>query len=186
MIKKLHDLVDELGWIEAAFYRVGIALQKYLRPAELHRYVLVAQPVPSARLLAAHRGRDIQVRILSRHEPIFAEVGLAPSVVAYRFAQGAVCFGAFHNQPIIGCLWLCLGPDDEDEVRCRFIPLPEGRTCWDLGIYIAPNYRGGSVLARLWDDANVKSDCHHQPGVDKVTRSAQGTTDRNDHVPSLR
>src|SRR3546814_1442215 len=35
-------------------------------------------------------------------------------------------FGAFKNDAIIGCLWLCLSSYVEDEVRCRYQPAPAG------------------------------------------------------------
>ena len=53
------------------------------------------------------------------------------------------------------CLWLCLGPYDEDEVRCRFVCEPEENTVWDFDVYVCPEARAGFVFARLWDEANA-------------------------------
>jgi hypothetical protein len=49
---------------------------------------------------------------------------------------------------------MTLGPYLEDEVRCRFVPLPEGRAAWDFDVYVDPQQRHGTVFLRLWDEAN--------------------------------
>jgi hypothetical protein len=116
---------------------------------------LVAQPVGERASLPPHRGRDIEVRLLERADPALAELDLSTSVVEYRLEQGALCFAAFQNGRIIACLWICVGAYDEDEVRCRFLPWPEGSTCWDFGMYIHPAHRGGIAFGRIWDEARV-------------------------------
>jgi hypothetical protein len=75
-------------------------------------------------------------------------------VLSYRAKQGAVCFGAFKEGEIIGCLWLCVSPYEEDEVRCRYCPGPRGQSAWDFGVYLKPEQRSGLGFARLWDEAN--------------------------------
>jgi hypothetical protein len=55
---------------------------------------------------------------------------------------------------VIGCLWLCLDPYLEDEVRCRFMPMPPGQVAWDFDVYLRPEHRVGFGFARLWDEAN--------------------------------
>ena len=154
MFQKIRSAIDELGFTDALIYGLDRALRGGLGAAVLFRYALVAQPVPERAMLPTRRGREIEVRMLPGPDPILAEVELDPPVVAYRFGQGAVCFGAFKDDAIVGCLWLCLGPYEEDEVRCRFVPTPEAESCWDLGLYVTPRLRGGLVFARLWDEAN--------------------------------
>lgn len=73
----------------------------------------------------------------------------------YRFRQGAVCLGAVLDGRVIGCLWLCLGAYDEDEVRCRYVRVPEGVASWDFDVYVHPDHRTGFAFGRLWDAANA-------------------------------
>jgi hypothetical protein len=89
---------------------------------------------------------------MERGDPALAGLPLTPAVLDYRFGQGAVCFGAFKGGAIIGCLWLCLGPYLEDEVRCRFVPRDAS---WDFDVYLHPEHRVGFGFARLWDEANA-------------------------------
>jgi hypothetical protein len=62
--------------------------------------------------------------------------------------------GAFKETSLVGYLWLLLGPYEEDEVRCRFIPMPQGKAAWDFDFYVVSRYRFGVGFLRLWDEAN--------------------------------
>jgi GNAT superfamily N-acetyltransferase len=155
MLSALRGLIAELGFREAAWYGLGRSLQKWTGAPILFRYALVAQPVAASAILPPRRGRDIEVRILPGPVPEFALLGLDRETLQFRFRQGAVCFGAFYHGALIGCLWVCLGPYEEDEVRCRFSPRPAGGACWDMGLFISPDHRGGVAFGRLWDEANA-------------------------------
>jgi hypothetical protein len=75
-------------------------------------------------------------------------------VIQWRYRQGAICLGAFEGTHFLGYVWLLLGAYEEDEVRCRFIPMPEGKAAWDFDVYVVPRYRFGMGFLRLWDEAN--------------------------------
>jgi len=119
----------------------------------LYRYELVAQAVAERPRLGARRGASIETRRLGPGDPALAELPLDDAVLAARFAQGAVCLGAFKGGRTIGCLWFVPGAYEEDEVRCRFVP--EGAAAWDFDLYLAPEVRGGLGFARLWDAADA-------------------------------
>jgi hypothetical protein len=145
--------------LQAVFHEFGARAPLYLlaraqegTPFGVHVYHLVAQPVASQPLLPPSRGRTIEVRLMPRGDPGFAALPLTQAVLDYRFGQGAVCLGAFKGDAAIGCLWLCLGPYLEDEVRCRFVP---ERASWDFDVYLRPEHRVGFGFARLWDEANA-------------------------------
>jgi hypothetical protein len=148
---KLRSVFDEFGAL-GPLYLLTRVLEG--TPFGVHAYRLVAQPVPEGPLLPPGRGRKIEVRLLERGDPAFAGLPLTQDVLAYRFGQDAICLGAFKDGAVIGCLWLCLGPYLEDEVRCRFVPLPPGATSWDFDVYLRPEHRIGFGFARLWDEAN--------------------------------
>jgi hypothetical protein len=149
--QKLRSVFNEFG-PKGLLYLLTRALEG--SPAGLHCYHLVAQPVPQAPLLPAGRGRSIEVRRLGRSDPALLCLPLTQSVLDRRFGQDAICLGAFKDGAVIGCLWLCIGPYQEDEVRCRFIPQPKGRAAWDFDVYLHPDHRLGLGFPRLWDEAN--------------------------------
>jgi hypothetical protein len=148
---KLWSVFDEFG-AKGLLYLLTRALDG--TPCGVHAYHLVAQPVPDRALLPPGRGKTIVVRPLGRGDPALAGLPLSAGVLDYRFGQGALCLGAFKGDTVIGCLWLCLGPYLEDEVRCRFVPLPAGAASWDFDVYLLPEHRVGFGFARLWDEAN--------------------------------
>jgi hypothetical protein len=141
------------GGLNGTLYLVHRVLDRF--GGALHRYEFVAQPVAPRPLLSGARGRSIEVRPVAADDPALRQMPLTPDVIARRAGQGAVCFGAFKGEEMLGCLWLCLGPYEEDEVRCRFVPSPAGRACWDFDVYLRPEHRLGLGFARLWDAANA-------------------------------
>lgn len=145
---KLRAVFDEFGAL-APLYLVSRLCEG--TPFGVHAYRLVAQPVAPQPLLPPARGRTIDIRPMERGDPAFAGLPLTPAVLDYRFKQGAMCLGAFKGGAVIGCLWLCLGPYLEDEVRCRFVPQDAS---WDFDVYLVPAHRVGFGFARLWDEAN--------------------------------
>ena len=77
-----------------------------------------------------------------------------PTVIARRYAEGAICLAATTGDRFAGFVWLSLGPYEEDEVRCRFVPLPSDTTAWDFDVYVEPAFRRSRAFGRLWDAAN--------------------------------
>jgi len=154
VLTRISRAIKELGFLDAVLYAIERGLVASGGSARLYRYAFVAQPVPDGPLLPPRRGRSIDVRIVDARNPVLLKLELTSEVLDYRANLDSVCFAAFEDGEIIGCLWLCLGPYDEDEVRCRFTHLPHGATCWDYGIYVLPEKRSGFGFARLWDTAN--------------------------------
>jgi hypothetical protein len=152
-LQKFKSAAAAFGGVNAALYAIHRSLNRF--GGALHRYEFVAQPVASHALLTGARGRSIAVRLVDADDPVLSQLPLTPEVIARRAAQGAVCFGAFKGEEMIGCLWLCLGTYEEDEVRCRFVPAPVGRASWDFDVYLRPDQRLGPGFARLWDEGNA-------------------------------
>lgn len=153
MWRKARENIAGLGIVSGTLYSIDRALQRLTGRCRIYRYILVAQPVPQRPVLNARRGRSIAVRQVGANDPALAAMPLSGEVIRYRFAQNALCFGAFQDGDMIGCLWLRLGSYLEDEVRCRFAP-PEG-AAWDFDVYIAPERRSSFAFTRLWDEANA-------------------------------
>lgn len=154
LTQRLRTTLEELG--PAAFlYWIDRGMGQLRLPVSVHRYLFVLQPVAPAPLLKPHRGRAIEVRRVAPGEPCLLDLPLTQDVLDYRFGQDAVCFGAFKDGAIIGCLWLVLGPYDEDEVRCRFVREPAAAASWDFDVWVHPDHRTGFAFGRLWDTANA-------------------------------
>lgn len=154
MVNKIKKLVGELGLVGAICYVVYRLCALSGGIVSLHRYLIVAQPIPAKALLAPGRGRSIMVQQLDITDPVLLSLPLDRKVIEFRASQGAICFGAFKDGGIIGCLWLCLAGYQEDEVRCRYLPTPLEKSAWDFDVYLEPEHRSGLGFARLWDEAN--------------------------------
>lgn len=154
MVSRLRGTWSELGPAALAYW-LGQGLARVGAWGALHRYCIVLQPVPEAPLLKPHRGRSIAVEPVAPDDPRLAALPLTPEVRAFRFAQGATCFLAVQDGVPVGCLWLALGPFDEDEVRCRYLREPAGAASWDFDVWVDPAHRSGFAFARLWDTANA-------------------------------
>jgi hypothetical protein len=136
-----------LFWTAEGLRRTG-------RLASIHKEILFAQPVPARPLLPRNLGSSIAIRALDASDPALESLGVGPKVAAHRFGQGSICLAAFSDDVPVGLIWICCGPFIEDVIRCRFVPGPDGKGAWDLGLYIHPDFRNGLVFARLWDAAN--------------------------------
>ena len=66
----------------------------------------------------------------------------------------AVSLSNGSGQELVGFLWIKLGPYQEDEVRCCFVPEPAGKAAWDFDRFVDPAHRFGLAFVRLWDEAN--------------------------------
>lgn len=149
---KMRAAVSEFGPATACVYLAQRALERW--GWGLYLYHFVAQPVRADAWLPPSRGQSIGVRLVDSKDPVLKEMPLDDKVIEYRATQNAVCLGAFKDGRMIGCLWLCLGPYREDEVRCNFVPSPSGRAAWDFDVYLRPEHRLGLGFTRLWDEAN--------------------------------
>jgi hypothetical protein len=154
LVVKLKKLLQELGLVGTLCYVFYRLCAMSGGRASLYRYLFVAQPIPRVPLMPARRGRSIAIRQVPPTDPVLLSLPLDEKVLSYRAGQGAICFGAFKEGKIIGCLWLCLSSYEEDEVRCRYSLEPATASSWDFDVYLKPEYRSGLGFARLWDEAN--------------------------------
>jgi hypothetical protein len=151
-LHKAKGVFKEFGPVRAWLYLAQRAFG--LIGGEIYFYEFVAQAVAPEPFLRNGRGRTIAVRRLSVGDLAFETMSLKRHVIEYRTKQHAICMGAFVEEKMIGYLWLCLGPYQEDEVTCKFIPSPAAHAAWDFDVYLLPQYRLGLGFLRLWDEAN--------------------------------
>jgi hypothetical protein len=155
VFEKITSSFKEFGLIAGLFYGVDRILARMGSGLGLFYYELMAQPVAEEPLLPPKLKKDLEIREIKRGDPVVNNMELSQTVLDFRFNQPTVCLGAFQNGKLIGSMWLCLGPYEEDEVRCIFVPLPETQGVFDFGLYVSPEHRLGLGFVGLWDGANA-------------------------------
>mgnify|MGYP006423457285 CR=1 FL=1 len=156
LARTLRDLVNELGARGAVLYALDRTIQRFRLPLRVRSYLLVDQPIPERRTLNRRRAVSYVTRSVLRNDPTLAAMPLEPQTIAFRFDQGAQCYGLFRGDDLIAYLWLHFHAYDEDEVRVRFEPRPAATTCWDFDVYVHPKHRLGTAFLKLWDDVNAE------------------------------
>lgn len=159
------DILAPAPAVDRVLYLVDRLLNLATRGGcRLLKYYIVSQPVGATRLLPGRRGDSIQIREVQAGSPLLAGFDRPAAVIADRFAQGARCLLASKADRVAGFIWFLIGTGyEEDEVHCRFEPLPAARRAWDFDVYIHPEFRGGLVFLKLWSAA---SEHMHAAGVE--------------------
>lgn len=144
---RIGRLVDEVGFVTALLHVAGRALSRLGHGAALHDLVLYTQPVRATPLLPAARGVSIEVRSYSGHQALDAGLPGPPG----RRCNGMHCLAAYREGRLIGFQWVNLGSHQDEMVRARYVPMPEGRSAWSFDLNVDSAHRGGLVFARLTD-----------------------------------
>ncbi len=158
LFRKLSAAADAMGTGNALLYAASRVLDRVFgRRVRIVKYIFVSQPVTSLAAQAPSGSGAFTLSFIGPGSPLFAEVERPPSVIAARYAQGARCLAATNAEDkLAGFLWYVTGAYDEDEVRARFLPEPEGATAWDFDVTILPRYRMGRLFGYLWRRAAVE------------------------------
>jgi acetyltransferase (GNAT) family protein len=154
MVHKLVDLYRQYGLVTGLFYGIDRMLQRLSSRLRFHAYQIMVQPITDRPLLPERHARRFEFREIRRGDP---EVGLMPArpdIKEARFAQSAVCLGAFRDGRLTGYLWFCYGRYEEDEARCTYVVAPEGHAVFDYDLYVLPEHRMGSAFAGIWHGAS--------------------------------
>jgi hypothetical protein len=154
----VRSTVRELGAATALLYAVDRALDRASRGrVRLFVYDLVAQPVPAAGMGAGLRaGGATAIHGVAAGDPLTAAFPRPPEVIAARYRAGARCLAATVRGTFAGFLWWARGDYEEDEVRATFVLADATRCAWDYDVYVAPEFRLGRTLARLWQAAHER------------------------------
>lgn len=145
----------EFGFLAGLLYGIDQVLYRLGSPARLYLYELMAQPIADAPVLTPRLAKGIAVREIGPGDPALAAMPVTAEALAARFAMPTVCLGAFRGANLVAYMWLCLGPYEEDEVRCLFVPQPASRAVWDFDFYVFPQDRLSLGFVCLWDAANA-------------------------------
>lgn len=144
---------SEFGILSGLLYLLNKILSRLGGRCQIFDYDLMVQPVPAKAFARANQTKSFEVKEI-RDARILEGAPPPLHVIEDRFLQSATCLGAYKKNALVGYQWLCLGPYEEDEVRCTFVPQPTEITAFDFDIYIFPEYRLGLGFVALWDAAN--------------------------------
>jgi hypothetical protein len=153
MMRKLAGVYREYGLVLGLLYGLDRALQRFSSRVRLRTYELMVQPIGDKPLLPERLTRRLEIREIKPGDPELARIRTRRQI-ELRFAQEAVCLGAFRDGRFLGYLWFCHRAYEEDEVRCTYRVTPEAHAVFDFDLYIFPEYRMGTAFAALWQGAN--------------------------------
>lgn len=135
-------------------YSVDRVLSRVLPSVRVYCYDLMMQPVPDAELLTRRRQPRLTLREIRSGDPEVALMPALDEIKKTRFAQHAVCLGAFRGEAFVGFIWFSFRRHEEDEVRCTYELSPPGEAVFDFDLYIFPAHRLGLAFVGIWNEAN--------------------------------
>jgi hypothetical protein len=146
----LRALVRERGWRLAALFVLFRMLDKVSAGhVRLVPYALVAQPL-GVDLNPVRDDPQTVVYQVDAQDPVVAQFPRPAHINARRWQAGASCHVVKVKDQFAGTLWLQRNAYEEDEVRALFVLADPGQSVWDFDVYVAPRYRLGRTMARLW------------------------------------
>lgn len=154
MLHKLTSPFKEFGAFAGLLYLLDRLLVRISPKLRLYFYEIMVQPIPDQPLLPPRLTRHLEMREIRRGDPEVALMPARPDIKESRFAQQALCLGAFQKGRLIGYIWFCFRSYEEDEVRCTFVLTPEAAAVFDFDLYIFPEHRLGLGFAGIWNGAN--------------------------------
>jgi hypothetical protein len=155
LARRLRAALRELGWLDGSLYALDRTLAAMSgERLRLHKYYFVAQPIREKPWLPPGRGEKLEARWVTASDRIIERIPRPDWAAPHRFGQGAMCLALLKDGTCIGFGWFTLGAYQEDEVRCRYVPLPAGKSVWDFDVYLEPEHRTGIAFLKLWDEAN--------------------------------
>lgn len=151
----LSSTFGALGAHNGTLYLAGRALERLTGGfVRLHRYYLVAQPVPASEARPLRPDAATEIRRVTASDPLAARFPRPPEVIARRFGDGAQCTVALVRGEFAGFIWIQRERYDEDEVRCVYELAEPRSSAWDFDVYVEPRFRAGRTMARLWLHVN--------------------------------
>lgn len=122
--------------------------------AALVVYGLYAQPLRGSESNTARPDARWHVTETGPADAITREFPRPQGVLEARWAAGARCFTLTRDRAFAGHIWIQTDSYREDEIRCNYMLATPETTVWDFDVYIAPQFRVGRGLQRLWADVD--------------------------------
>lgn len=154
MLNRVLNPFKEFGVLAGLLYIVGRALQALSPRLGLYVYELMVQPITGTPLLPERMSKGLEIREIRRGDREIELMPARPDIKESRFAQGALCLGAFRKGSLIGYIWLSFDAYEEDEVRCTYLLSPRGQAVFDFDLYVFPEHRMGLGFVGIWNGVN--------------------------------
>lgn len=156
-IAALLALRHRLGAGTAVLYLIDRLLSRLSGGrARLLRYHIVAQPIGGRPAAPLRPDAKTQLSLTPADSPLVARFPRPATVIRRRFASGGQCLSAVVGGEFAGFVWWQHGHYEEDEVRCTFLLDDPKRCVWDYDVFVAPPFRLGRTMARLWGAVDQK------------------------------
>ncbi len=154
MLRKITGPFREFGGFAGALYATDRVMSSISPRLRLINFELMAQPIPDQPLIPERLARSTQIREIHPGDPDLSRMPVPAEVIDYRFAQNAICLGAYKKDELIGYIWFCFDQYFEDEARCIYQLSPAERTVFDFDLYLFPKHRMGLGFVSIWEGAN--------------------------------
>lgn len=155
LYSRIRTNIRTLGWVDSFWLSLHTALNRVMRGAAVNSYYIMARGTAHPTQLRADQATSITVRPILASDPALKFIPRPPDVIAMRFDQGGVCYGAFHNDELAGFLWLQLKTYCEDEFRCCFELPPDDIAAWSYDVFVMPAHRLGLTFLKLREDVDA-------------------------------
>jgi hypothetical protein len=157
VLGKFHELAGAIGiWNAVLFSTSRLSSKLGNNRVRIVKYYFTAQPVSAFDGVRPTRSGSFDFMWADANCELLQQADRPPAVLASRFAQGARCLVAARQDELAGFVWFVTGAYEEDEVRARFVPGPEGKAAWDFDVTIMPQYRMGRLFSYLWARTNAE------------------------------
>ena len=154
MLRNFTSPFKEFGFLSGLLYAVDRVLVRVSPGLRLYVYEFMVQPIPEEPLLPGRLTKNLEIREIKRGDPEVDLMPARPEIKESRFAQDAICLGAFQKGQFIGYMWFCHRTYEEDEVRCTYVVTPVEEAVFDFDLYLFPQHRMGLGFIGIWNGAN--------------------------------
>jgi len=146
--------IREFGFLAGLLYGTDRLLSAASPACRVYCYELMVQPIQDGALAGARFTGQLELREIRCGDPEVALMPAREDIKAERYAQGAMCLGAFRKESFIGYIWFAFSRYEEDEVRCSYRLSPPREAVFDFDLYIFPEHRMGLAFVGIWNEAN--------------------------------
>ncbi|NRF66528.1 GNAT family N-acetyltransferase [Aquincola sp. S2] len=150
-ITRLRELCSRLGTGNALLYLIDHALNSLSAGrVRLLRYRIVAQPIGAQTSARLRPDPATELALTPSGSPLQQHFPRPEHVISQRYASGGQCLSAVVKGEFAGYIWWQHDRYEEDEVRCSFVLAAPDTCVWDYDVYVAPRFRLGRTMARMW------------------------------------
>jgi len=144
-----------MGWVDSSLYALARLLSLLSRgKLRLQKYYIMAQPIGRGATPSLRADPRTVIDWAERGSPLCQAFPRPSAVIERRYRHGARCLAASVKGRFAGFIWVQRERYEEDEVRCTYVLRDAQQAVWDFDVYVAPEFRWGRTMARLWEAAD--------------------------------